>query len=180
MIWMAVDPRTRIRSFNRDAAYVQNSPTAVFFICPANRATELPLGELTLEVRKAVTAQATEEQLKAYTCLSVDNMKTSGSPVIFGDKDMAFQVMSNWLKADLFNKMDFSPAIVKEAASEAAGGKRGLPTYYQSSDPGIQTPTFLAHLVVVMGTDHNGDTWLSCLLPRKSWENILEYLRRFD
>ncbi|KAH8797945.1 hypothetical protein F5884DRAFT_145506 [Xylogone sp. PMI_703] len=180
MTWMALDPRTRIKSFDQQAVYVQNSPTAVFFSCPANRALELPLGKLALVVREAVAAQATEEQLKAYTCLSMEAMKTSGSPVMFGDKDMAFHVMSNWLKANLFDTMDFSPAIVKEKVSKTADSKRGHPTYYHATDPGKHSITFLVHLVVVMGMDHNGDTWLSAVLPSNIWSNMLDYLRSFD
>jgi hypothetical protein len=96
---------------------------------------------------------------------------------MFGDKNMSFQLMSNWLKASLFDKIDFSPAIVKEASVEVGSGrKRGHPIYYHSADPGSVEGPYIMHLVVVMGADKDGNIWMSCVLPEKTWSNLVEYL----
>ncbi|CAM1509649.1 Fc.00g033880.m01.CDS01 [Cosmosporella sp. VM-42] len=181
MTMMALDPRTRAKSaFRQDAAYVQNSPTAVFINCRANEALDMSLGELALLVRETIMTQATEEQVKAYTALSVVSMKESNMNVLFGDKDMAFQLSSNWLKANLFEKMDFSPAIVKDAPESALGRKRGHPTYYHSADPESIGSPLLIPLCVVMGMDYDSNIWLSWVLPQHAWPKLLEYLYSFE
>ncbi|KAF4503570.1 hypothetical protein FAGAP_178 [Fusarium agapanthi] len=112
---MAVDHRSRARSvFLPDKTYIQNSPTDAFVFCHANRILDLPLGKLALQVREAIQAQTTVEQLKASTALSVESMKTNNMPVVFGSTNMAAQFMPNWSKGDLAEKLDFSPAIEQE------------------------------------------------------------------
>lgn len=180
MTMIPLDPRSRAKStFCQDAVYVQNSPTAVFFDCPANEALDLPLGKLASLSREAIMTQATEAQLKAYTSLSADSVRTSNMTVLFGDKNMALQLVSNWLKANLFEKMDFSPAILEEAPTNKLGGKHGHPTYYHCGDPDSEAPLLLS-LFVVMGKDYDGNTWISCVMPRRTWPKLLEYLGSFE
>lgn len=177
---IAADPRGRAKSvFRQDAAYVQNSPTNLYFTCQPKEALELPLGKLALLVREAIATQSTEEQLKATAFLSVDSMKETKLPVIFGDKDMATQFMSNWTKGNLAEKMDFSPAIVRDAESPRKG-KRGHPVYYQSSDPAHNDVSVITSVFVVMGKDYEGNIWFSISLPGKSWEDLMGFLELFS
>ncbi|KAG9259096.1 uncharacterized protein F5Z01DRAFT_24855 [Emericellopsis atlantica] len=176
---MALDPRTRAPSaFRADVAYAGNSPTAVFFECSAQDAVDMSLGDLALRARQAIAAQATEEQMKAYAALSAESVRARNMNVMFGDRNMAFQLMSNWLKASLFEKIDFSPAIVEEASSAGAKNqhKRGHPVYYHSADPGDVEGPYIMHLVVVMGADHDGNIWMSCVLPENTWSSLVEFL----
>jgi hypothetical protein len=176
---MAVDPRSRAKSvFDPGAAYVQNSPTNVYFFCRANKALQLSLGQLALSVREAIATQASEEQLKAAAALSVDSMKAGKMPVIFGDKDMATQFMSNWTKGRLAEKMDFSPAIVREAAPRTPHFKRGHPVYYQASDPAHNAVSVITSVYVVMAKDYEGNSWLSVSLPERMWASFMAYLER--
>ncbi|KAJ4006515.1 hypothetical protein NW766_010609 [Fusarium irregulare] len=178
MTMMALDPRSRAPSaFQDGVAYAGNSPTAVFLQCPADEALKMSLGDLALLSRKSISEQATEEQMKAYSVLSAESVRKTNMNTMFGDKDMSFQLMSNWLKASLFDKIDFSPAIVKEASAEAGSGqKRGHPIYYHSADPGSVEGPYIMHLVVVMGADKDGNVWMSCVLPERTWSNLVEYL----
>ncbi|KAJ4245070.1 hypothetical protein NW762_014281 [Fusarium torreyae] len=182
MTMMALDPRSRAPSaFREGVAYAGNSPTAVFLECPANKAMEMSLGDLALLSRKSNSAQATEEQMKAYSVLSAESVRKNNMNVMFGDKDMSFQLMSNWMKASLFDKIDFSPAILKEASTEGGSGrKRGHPIYYHSADPGSVDGPYIMHLVVVMGADRDGNIWMSCVLPQKTWDNFVRYLDALD
>ena len=178
---MALDPFFRANSaFRQNAAYVQNIPTAIFFNCPASTALEASLGELALLARHAITTQATEGQIKAYMSLSAASIKKNGMKVFFGDKDMALQTMSNWLKANLFEKVDFSPAIVKEALESEPGRKRGHPTYYHCGDTGDMDEPLLIPLWTVMGADYKGNIWLSCVLSRHTWLKLFEFLESFE
>ncbi|CVK86061.1 uncharacterized protein FMAN_06527 [Fusarium mangiferae] len=178
---MAVDPRSRARSvFLPDKAYVQNSPTNAFVFCRANEILDLPLGKLALQVRKAIQAQTTEEQLKASTALSIESMKTKNMPVVFGSTKMAAQFMSNWSKGDLAEKLDFSPAIEQEVHPESRRGKRGHPVYYQASDPGHNTVSAISSVFVVVGKDYEGNTWFSNSLPQKMWTDLMDYLEQLS
>jgi Transferase family len=177
---MAVDPRSRARSvFRQGAAYVQNSPTNIFFFCRAKEALELPLGKLALSVRETIATQAAEEQLKAAASLSVESMRATKMPVIFGDKNMACQFMSNWTKGSLAEKMDFSPAVVRDAASRTGKSKRGHPVYYQASDPSHNAVSVISSVFVVMEKDYDDNTWFSISLPGKMWSDLMEYLEQF-
>lgn len=181
MTVMALDPFFRANSaFRQNAAYVQNIPTAIFFNCPASKALEASLGELALLARDAITSQATEEQIKAYMSLSAASIEKNGMKVFFGDKDMALQLMSNWLKANLFETVDFSPAIVKEAPEGEPGRKRGHPTYYHCGDTGDIDEPLLVPLWTVMGADYHGNIWLSCVLSRHTWLKLCEFLESFE
>ena len=181
MTMMALDPFFRASSaFSQNAAYVQNIPSTIFFNCPAIKALEASLGELAILARDAITTQGTEEQIKAYMSLSAASIKKNGMKAFFGDKDMALQVMSNWLRANLFEKVDFSPAIVKEAPESGPGRKRGHPTYYHCGDTGDIDEPFLVPLWTVMGADFHGNIWLSCILPRYTWLNLFDFLKSFE
>jgi hypothetical protein len=178
---MAVDPRSRVKSvFSPDVAYVQNSPTNIFYFCRGDEVVDMPTGRLALLVRQAIQTQTTEEQLKIATALSVDSMKAMKMPVIFGSIDMTAQFMSNWTKGNLAEKVDFSPAIEREAAPETRRGKRGHPTYYQASDPSHNTVSVISSVFVVVGKDYEGNTWFSNSLPTEMWSHLMEYLEQFQ
>ncbi|KAM5344086.1 hypothetical protein ACJ41O_012623 [Fusarium nematophilum] len=177
---MAVDPRSRAKSvFSQDAAYIQNSPTNIYFFCRANEALALRLGKLALLVREAIETQATEEQLKATASLSVESMRTSKMPIIFGGMNMATQFMSNWTKGSLADKMDFSPAVVRDAAHGASPGKRGHPVYYQASDPSHNAVSVISSVFVVVAKDYDGNTWFSISLPGQMWSDLMDYMEQF-
>ncbi|KAJ4253841.1 hypothetical protein NW762_010236 [Fusarium torreyae] len=177
---MAVDPRTRAKSvFSQDVAYIQNSPTNIYFFCRSSDVLDMPVGKLALLVREAIQTQTTEEQLKAATFLSVDSMRTSKMPVIFGDMNMAAQFMSNWTKGKLSDKMDLSAAIEREASPETRRGKRGHPVYYQASDPSHNTVSVISSVFVVVGKDYEGNTWFSNSLPEEMWSDLMQYLEQF-
>ncbi|KAF5667261.1 hypothetical protein FHETE_5964 [Fusarium heterosporum] len=178
---MAIDPRSRVKSvFTPNLAYVQNSPNNIFYFCRADEVSQLPLGQLALLVREAIQTQATEEQLKAATVLSVESMKATKMPVIFGDMNMAAQFMSNWTKGKLAEKMDFGAAVEREARPETRRGKRGHPIYYQASDPSHNTVSVISSVFVVMSKDYEGNTWFSNSLPTEMWSDLMEFLKQFQ
>ena len=178
---MAVDPRSRATSvFRQDVAYVQNSPTNIYFFCRANEALGLPLGKLALLVRESITTQATEQQLKAAASLSVESMRATKLPVIFGNKNMATQFMSNWTKGNLAEKMDFSPAVMQNSGEGPGTSKRGHPVYYQASDPSHNAVSVISSVFVVVQKDYDSNTWFSISLPGKMWSDLMEYLEQFE
>ncbi|KAI1267383.1 hypothetical protein F5Y18DRAFT_336789 [Xylariaceae sp. FL1019] len=179
MTMMALDPRNRAPSmFRPNTAVVQNSPTAIFFNCPSDQALKLSVGELASLSRQAILAQATEEQMKAYSAMSAETVRSNDMNVMFGDKDMSFQLISNWFKGKLLDKLDCTAAIVKEAPNRTQG-RRGHPVYFHGTDPDSIDDALLIPLIVIMNTDYDGNRWLSCVLPKKAWGGFLKTLESF-
>lgn len=183
MTIMALDPRGHAKSvFRQDAAYVQNSPANIHVSCPANVAQKLSLGQLALLIREKVGTQMDEDQLKASAALSVETMKTSDLPVIFGSKDMATTFISNWTKGKFSERMDFGPAVVKEAPAPRASPKNkpGHPVNWTVSDPSHNLVTGITSLFVVVGDDDHGNMWMTNTLPMSMWLDFLNFLRQYD
>ena len=182
MTIMALNPRGHAKNLMRpDAAYVLNSPANVHFSCPADKALTLPLGQLALLVRQAISDQISEEQLRASVALSVETMKEHDLPVIFGTKDMATQFLSNWSMGRISDRMDFSPAIVKDAERRPSPkSKRGHPTYWSLSDPSHNTVSVISSLYVVVGEDVHENTWLTLTVAKPMWEDFMAFVRRYD
>ncbi|RFU81147.1 hypothetical protein TARUN_1056 [Trichoderma arundinaceum] len=177
-VLQAVDPRERFKSvFQPDAAYICNAPTAVFVHYNSKEGLDKSIGELALKGRKAVLSQLTEEQMKAEAALVHKSMISTGSPPVFGESNMSFMVVSNWSKAAFQDKMDFSPAIVKNAEAGHPLGKPGRPVYYHSLS--LATSLFNPNVVIIMGRDLDGNLWLSGDFPSDMWPPFLEQLERY-
>ena len=179
---LALDPRSRAKSIvMQDAASVQNSPTHVYVSYPAEEILHQPIGKLARLVRDAIETQTTEEQIRAQAALSVQSMRDIKMPVIFGDKGMATQILTNWTKGHLAEKMDFGPAVVQQAATEQpAKATRGHPIYYQACDPTHTTVSAISSVLTVMQKDFGGNTWFSNTLPGEMWTGLISYLRQFE
>ncbi|KAF5013357.1 hypothetical protein FDECE_634 [Fusarium decemcellulare] len=174
-----VDARSRVKSAFRDnAAYVQNMSSIAVFACQAKEAVELPIGEVALRSRIAVTEQCTEEQVKSTVQETYDALVSTGNPAIIGkDVNSLFMVVSNWSKAGFLTRFDFSPAIVKPARSTRSGAKPGHPVYFHSGSLGKGFPS--TNRVFVMGRDLTGNFWLSGELPTASWESGMRFFNSY-
>ncbi|KAH8703685.1 hypothetical protein BGW36DRAFT_444119 [Talaromyces proteolyticus] len=149
MTMMAVDCRTRVKSaFRKDAAR--------YFQLSCQQSATSAIRRIGNAILRHYNEQATEEQLKAYASLSALSIRERITNVLFGDKNMAFQLMSNWLKANIFNGIDFSLAILNEASTQERGGKRGHPTYYHSTGWESVDSPFVIPLFTVMGRYYAG------------------------
>ncbi|KAH6607025.1 hypothetical protein Trco_003338 [Trichoderma cornu-damae] len=174
----AVDPRSRVKSvFQQDAAYVCNAPAAAFVHYNSQEAMDMSIGELALEGRKTLLAQVTEEQMKAVAVLAHKSLMSSGNPPLFGERDTAFLVFSNWSKAAFLDKVDFSPAIIQSAKNGRSRGKPGHPVYYHSQS--LETSPFNPIVVVIRGRDPEGNYWLNAEVPSHIWPTLLGQLEEY-
>ncbi|CAG9978478.1 unnamed protein product [Clonostachys byssicola] len=175
---MAVDPRPRAKSvFRDDAAYVQNAALGAFVQCSAPEALTLPTGKLALRSREALSTQSSEGQFNALLWMAHDHIKKTGNTPLFGDSSMAFVVVSNWSKAALMDRMDFSPAVVKQAKNERSARKPGHPVYFQSQS--IDEGSFSTSIVVIMGRDRDRNLWLFGDFQSHVWSKFTDYLRTY-
>ncbi|PKS08105.1 hypothetical protein jhhlp_005380 [Lomentospora prolificans] len=167
MLLMAVDSRDRAPSaFRPDTAYVQNAPCGVFLECRADEAQHMPLAELALACRRAVTAQTSEDNMTAMASLGYEQMVVSRNQAIFGNITMDFS---------LLHRDDFSQAIVR--AGNGVGP--GKPVYYHSQSIEPKGPLSLS-ICVIMGRDRNGDFWMGCDLRAETWSRFMIFLNQFD
>lgn len=177
-VLQAVDPRSRVKSvFDENAAYVCNAPAAAFVFCSGQEAVDKSIGELALDGRKALLSQLTEEQMKAVAVLAAKSMASTGNPPMFGERNTALLVFSNWTKAAFLERVDFSPAIVKSWDKDCTRGKPGHPVYYhcQSMEKGSLT----TNVVVIMGRDLEGNFWLLSDQPSHVWPALLAQLEKY-
>ncbi|KAL6900019.1 hypothetical protein GGI43DRAFT_55266 [Trichoderma evansii] len=174
----AVDPRSRVTSvFDQNAAYVCNAPAAVFTFCSSQEAVDKSIGELALDGRKALLSLLTEEQMKAVAVLAAKSMAAIGNPPMFGERNTALVVSSNWSKAKFLEKIDFSPAIVKSSERNHPGGKPGHPVYYHSQS--IEKGTLTTNVVVIQGRDLEGNFWMIGDQPTHAWPALLAQLEKY-
>ncbi|KAH7153389.1 hypothetical protein EDB81DRAFT_758338 [Dactylonectria macrodidyma] len=176
---IVVDARSRVKSvFRDDAAYVQNTNSAAIFLCQANDALELPIGEIALRSRLAVDEQCTEEQLKSTAKHTYDSLVATGNPLVIGkDISSLFMVVSNWSKAGFLDKFDFSPAIVKPSATARPGAKPGHAVYFHSQP--LSKGFFSMNMVTIMGRDLTGNFWLSGEFSAATWDSATEFFREY-
>jgi hypothetical protein len=170
-----IDPRGRAKTvFEADAAYVQNTPSAAFFQCSVAEAQDLALGKLAVRSRAAVTAQATEEQLKAAAVAVYASFKKTGNAPLAGTPTSALLCVTNWGKSGILEKTDFSPAIVKPSSRQRDGAKPGHPVWFHSDslDPG----SFATSIVGVMGRDLDRNLWLYGSFPTPTWDALIGFL----
>lgn len=176
---IVVDARSRVKSvFWDDAAYVQNTNSAAIFLCQANEALELPIGEIALRSRIAVAEQCTEEQLKSTAKHTYDSLIATGNPLVIGkDISSLFMVVSNWSKAGFLDKFDFSPAIVKPSRTVRPGAKPGHAVYFHSQPLG--KGFFSMNMVTIMGRDLTGNFWLSGEFSAATWDSAIEFFNSY-
>lgn len=116
----AMDLRDRAPSLFRASAeqgvYVQNALLPVSAVVPAQDLfpKEGGLGRAALAVRKSVDSQGQEGQLHALARLDRRSLAEAGIPPVFGDTSSFFVILSNWSKVQIFDNVDFGPAVVTQ------------------------------------------------------------------
>lgn len=92
-------------------------------------------------IRHTINTQGTEDQVHTLYRLSRAAYERQGLPPIFGVTSQFPIGSTNWTKAYLHDKLDFSPAVVEGVGTaEATGGKRasaarkGRPAYFHGNE----------------------------------------------
>jgi hypothetical protein len=175
MTLVVMNMRARAPSVYRpDMSYVLNASSAVFWSSTANRAQTMALGDLASESRRAITEQATENQIHALTNLARESILRSGREPLFGGSNMELLLISNWSKIRVLDQIDFSPAVVKPAQnSPAAPGK---PVFYHADNGKRGGGGFNMPVFIILGRDSDRNLWLRGHLTPLMWSDLLGYL----
>ncbi|KAI0169150.1 hypothetical protein GGR52DRAFT_592955 [Hypoxylon sp. FL1284] len=141
-------------------AYVGNAVGAVYALVPAADVlgARPRLARAAAAVRRSVAEQGTRAQVEARAAAD------SGIPNLYGDRDMAPVVVSNWTRARFFDT-DFG-------AARASGSREGAcrPSYVQPS--GHVDSAASRNSFIVVGKDAAGNYWLSGTLGRGLWPRV--------
>ncbi|KAF5013249.1 hypothetical protein FDECE_724 [Fusarium decemcellulare] len=132
-----------------------------------------PLGELAQQVRVSIQQQATDEQIRAQL-RKLRRLGHAKTEPLYGNPDAHLVVFSNWTKCDLFNDVDFSPAVSK-SKSVGNNARIGRLTYmhYQS----LGENRFQRDCFGITGKDLDGSYWVSAFLYTYDWQKLEDYIR---
>lgn len=191
MIGFPVDIRDRAPSiFPRDQAergvWVQNaSPPLLALVTARDVHAEHAVARVAQSIRHAINTQGTEDQVHALYRLSREAYQKQGLPPIFGVINQLPIGNTNWTKAYLFDKLDFSPAVVEGAGDEAGGGgkraspsRRGRPAYFHGNElkPRDKKENPLSRNIIYMMGTPEGGYWAVGKFHPAVWERIRKAL----
>lgn len=192
MIGFPVDIRDRAPSiFPRDQAakgvWVQNaSPPLLALVTAQDVHADHAVARVAQSIRHAINTQGTEDQVHALYRLSRTAYEKQGLPPIFGVTNQFPIGNTNWTKAYLHDKLDFSPAVIEridtdptESKKQAFSSyKKGRPVYFHGNElkPRNKKENPLSrNIIYTIGTP-DGGYWCMCKFHPDVWKRINEAL----
>ncbi|KAF7556434.1 hypothetical protein G7Z17_g1400 [Cylindrodendrum hubeiense] len=171
----AVDIRSRLKTaFQSGGTYIQNLAFGTFTLFKAREASDISLGEVAYKFRRDILEQITEPQIKTL----MRGMRASGSgapPQMYGETNSLLVVVSNWTKANFFNIIDFSPAVVKSFPVDGQKHQPGK-IVYQHSHLMVTSP-MARNLLNVLGKDSQGNYWATGTFSADWWVKLEEEIK---
>lgn len=190
MIGFPVDIRSRAPSiFPPDQAekgvWVQNaSPPLLAFVTAQDVHADHAVARVGQSIRHAINTQGTEDQVHALYRLSREAYEKQGLPPIFGVTNQLPIGNTNWTKAYLHDKLDFSPAVIESVGADSTDGKRasssrkGRPAYFHGNElkPRDKKENPLSrNIIYTIGTP-DGGYWAMGKFHPVVWKRIGESL----
>ncbi|KAM3089601.1 hypothetical protein ACMFMG_001185 [Clarireedia jacksonii] len=162
----------RLKSFfTPRIPYVQNLLVYTHALFSVKEVSQSTLGHCAYKIRKDIQQQVTEHQVSTW----LRKLKTLGYPAIpplFGKPDSVILVITNWTKANFFEVVDFSPAIVRsETLIDRSMNLRGKIVYHNSQVM-VNDRYQRRNFVNVLGKDLAGNYWLKASLTPDTWKNL--------
>lgn len=174
----ALNARFRLSSLlSAPGVYIQNMLIGAFtFFDPELLAGGL--GPVALTNRSLLLEQAAEPQVLAFLRHLYQNSKGGSSDpgaVLYGPPNALLLPFTNWSRANLYETIDFSPAVVRPGES---GPSRTNPpgTLVHHHAASMNITAVVRNVVIVLGKDHGGNYWLTGYLSPQAWEKIEESL----
>jgi hypothetical protein len=180
----AVNTRFRFSSLSKaPGVFVQNMALGSFTFLSPQAATG-PMGRIALTNRQNLAEQTTQGQLLAFVrYLKQQSAAESDPNMVCGEADALLVPFTNWTKVDVYNAVDFGPAVVRaegtETTTTTTPPSRRAPgslVYHQSQ--AMRTSPTTRNVVVIMGKDPDGNYWLSAYLLPRAWAKIEEEMAK--
>jgi hypothetical protein len=156
-----VDIRGRLPSiFKPGGVYLQNLTMPSMTFLPASQALRGPLGSVASEVRRSISMQTTEAQIRAIYRRAIPYTKSKGRPPLFGEPNMLLIPISNWTKAKFVETVDFSHAIIRPGDQDAERRNPPGTMVYQITGQ-VKPMAMNRNTAVVIARDHSKNYWLN-------------------
>lgn len=175
LIFNPLDITSRLTGpWQAGGTYVQNLAGAMYTTVTAEELRKKPIGELAYAVRQSIKHQATDEQIRAQLRI----FKTLGhkkAEPLYGNPDSQLVAYSNWTKFDIFNAVDFSPAVSSVSSLTPADTPPGKPVYMHCVSLGENR--FQRDCFVIL-KDLHGNYWITAFLYPEDWQNLENYIKQ--
>ncbi|GAB1194116.1 hypothetical protein APSETT444_003357 [Aspergillus pseudonomiae] len=154
-------------------ALVTNAVFATLTFLSVRQILESPLSFTASEIRRSLIQQRNVEQLQALDTIQRNTLDNAHHPALFGNSSMYTVMISNWVKAKLF-EVDFSAAVEREGlALDKRSNQLGRPSCIQ----GTGTKGYATRNTgVVIGKDAAGNFWLLYSLRKGVWSAVEQQL----
>lgn len=131
------------------------------------------LGSIALNHREQLAGQLSEAQVLASLRHIREKVKpeTSSVPRLFAPPDAVLVNFSNWSRADIFNVVDFSGAVVRAGGTDPPGK---LASQYHGS---LSDNSAMRNVFIIVGKDREGNYWIQGHLLPQTLAWIEESLR---
>ena len=161
--------------------YVGNATLRGHIYVPSSLVMEAPLGEFGMAVRMQLVKQTTPEQIHARVAVDCKILNSAeGARASFIQAGSTRIFFTNWSKAHLYEKADFSAAVVQPDAGDG-GPKPGLVSYIHTQVIGVGNLPL--NVFQIPGKDREGNYWIEGCMTVQAWESLekdLEVLNKFD
>ncbi|CAK1360684.1 hypothetical protein CB0940_06684 [Cercospora beticola] len=179
----ALNARFRLPALKASkGVYIQNMAVAACAYLSADL-VQGPLGPAALQNRATLLEQATEHQvLAALRELHEQHQKKPGVDpnILSGDPNALLMPFTNWTRANLFEAVDFSPAIVRSSESgQTRSNPPGTMVYHHAAS--MQSNSAARNVIVVLGKDLAGNYWVTGVqLTTAAWARIENALQALE
>jgi hypothetical protein len=167
------DLRRRLPVFKPGAAYIQNAYQMAWNLFPsAGELADASLGEIAARLREELVSQTSEAQAVAAMA-----EREGGNTPLFGNPVGAFFTLNSWVRMNLYERADFTPAIVgAEKSREVKAMPLGRPEFIDfdfalgGAPPGPN--------VISSGKDATGTRHAMAFLSNVMWPKLEAELQR--
>ncbi|KAK7731780.1 hypothetical protein SLS53_008601 [Cytospora paraplurivora] len=166
----AVNARFRLASLLQTpnkGVYVQNMVLVSCTSLP-KQIVRGPLGMIALETRRQLSEQTQKPQMIMWLQRLRQKIEKGQEPLILsGDPDSVPIVSNDLTKANLIGIINFKEAVVRQGdATKSRINPLGTMVYHHMQS--LSRPSWKRHWFVILGKDHQGGTWITVALTRKS------------
>lgn len=174
LIFSPLDITSRLNICKTEGVYVQNLAGALYITADADVSLRQPLGELAHTIRQSIQQQATDSQIRAQLRIFRGLGHKKKAP-LYGDPDSQPVGFTNWSKFDMFNAVDFSPAVSKTSSPINADTPLGKPVYMHCQP---LSENRLRDCFIITGKDLNGNYWITAFLYPEDWNRLEDYMQQ--
>ncbi|TVY80892.1 Transcriptional regulator sdnM, partial [Lachnellula suecica] len=164
-----VNARLRLPSLlDAPGVFVQNMAVPAFTCLSADTVAARSLGTIALENRRQLMEQASRSQIVAFLQWLQGKPKAEQDPsFVCGETDAILIPVTNWERANFYQAIDFSAAVVKPGYVGERNNPPGSIVYHHASS--MRVSAAVRNVLVVVGKDFGGGYWMTGIFSPATW-----------